>query len=143
MGTDLSSLVERTRLQEIVDIHLDAIPLQCPPIENRIWPSRRGHRVVATGVVIEAEALERALDPEVIVKQKVSELVEEFQEQVSAVSNGCKRTLVETLQKPIIGVTPQGPPTIWVMNIAWEVEFEAASAKHVLPVDWIDPKVGG
>ena len=74
MGASLSSLVERERLQEIVNDELKRNPLRCPSIENYRDIDLSAPHPTATGE-IEQRDLENALASEAIVLQKVTGLV--------------------------------------------------------------------
>lgn len=137
MSDDLSSLIEQKKLQDIVDIQLEAIPLRCPQIENYKWTSGPPARLIAASGQIERIELENALDAEAIVRRKVFLLVEAFREQVALESKGYRRTLMDVLRKPTIRVELHEPPPIWVMKLGWEVNFETSPASNVLPVKWI------
>lgn len=136
MGTDLASLVDRDRLQGIVDALLRSNPLKCPPIENQKWHSLTGQIVAATGDIGQLE-LNNALDPEALVQQKMVELLSEFREEVVTRAENCRRTLMMTLHLPTLSVELHEPMMIWRMVLRWEVDFDPHPADNVLPVNWI------
>ena len=135
---NLSSLVARERLQEIVDTALEANPLSCPPIENRKCSGLPPSPPIAAQCQIQEIDLESALDPKRFVWQKLIRLVDEFRERVARRSESQKRTLMEALSEPIVKVEHHDPPSIWFVELQWEASFDTAPINSALPVKWIE-----